>query len=255
MATPALKVPDAILSHHIFSQCEVYDIINIAGVCKSWNKVVSDPKTLYAIYKKQYANTPENFFDNVNYKSLHIRSIVALHLNPIKEFCELQKNVRILGSLQTNTQEEVKIISVGFSKISKEHQNTIKRLIWIAGGSMILPNADFAEEELKNNPKSATISIAVEKYLNCFIEYDSLRKFEAVVNDNSTSSECVLRALSKLKNVNFFYTNLMDIVKYRVWEIAGPNSLNPDFAHDFIKNNPHDQVIKTAINDVRNENI
>ncbi len=255
MTTIALKVPDDILSNHIFPQCEVYDIINIAGVCKSWNKIVSAPKTLHAIYKKKYANTPENFFENGNYKSLHITGIVALHLNPIKEFFELQRNVRIMGYLQTNTQEEVQFISLGFSKISKEHQNTIKRLIWIAGGSRILPNADFAEEELKINPKGAPISCAVEKYLNCFIQYDGLRKFEAVVNDSSTCSECVLRALAKLKNINCFNNNLMNLVKHRVWEIAGPDSHNPDFAHDFIKTNPHDQVIKTAINDVRNNKI
>lgn len=81
-----------------------------------------------------------------------------------------------------------------------------------------------------------------------FDKYDGLAELEAVVNDATKTSEDVMAALAKLAPFN----NLQEAIKHRVWEIAGQNTMIPDFSAVFIKSHPHDQTLKTAINDVRN---
>ncbi len=121
-------------------------------------------------------------------------------------------------------------------------------MIWIAGGSPPNLGYDFSEDKLKKDPKSPSVSAALERFVNNFDKYNGLAEFEAVVNDATKTSEDVMAALAKLAPFN----NLQEAINYRVWEIAGQGSYFPDFSATFINSNPHGQALKTAIGDVRN---
>ncbi len=56
-----VKIPEHVLSQHIFSLFEIEDINTITQVCKRWKQIVLDPKTLHAIYNNLYAIIPEKF--------------------------------------------------------------------------------------------------------------------------------------------------------------------------------------------------
>lgn len=158
------------------------------------------------------------------------------------KFLDLVKN----GA--AGTADEKQAFGTLFQTLKPEFQNVIKRLIWIAGGSQQNLGYDFSEDKLKNDPKHAAVSAAVEKFINNFDKYNGLAEFEAVVNEGTKTGADVTSALAKLAPFN----NLHEAIKYRVWEIAGQGSNVPDFSATFINSNPHDQALKTAIGDVRN---
>lgn len=164
------------------------------------------------------------------------------------KFLDLVKN----GA--AGTADEKQAFGTLFATLKPEFQNVIKRLIWIAGGSPNF-NGDFSEDKLKNDPKNACVSAAVEKFINNFDKYNGLAEFEAVVNDATKTSDDVMAALVKLAAIPHGQTNVAEAVKYEVYAAVGNNSNVPDFSTGFIKANWHDVAIKNAITEVRNNKI
>lgn len=165
------------------------------------------------------------------------------------KFLDLVKN----GA--AGTADEKQAFSTLFATLKPDFQNVIKRLIWVAGGSPQNLGFDFAEDKLKNDPKNASVSAAVEKFINNFDKYNGLAEFEAVVNDGTKTGDDVMAALTKLAGIPHGQTNVSEAVKYEVFAAVGNNSNVPDFSAGFIKANPHDPAIKNAIVEVRNNKI
>jgi hypothetical protein len=146
-----------------------------------------------------------------------------------------------------------------FKALSLDQQNFIKKIIWEEGGCQKLHKRDWAEVEMQNHFFGQTVCRAVLYVGKLGDKLQSLQGLKESVADPKASSEQVVRALKKLEDVFMFITlddselkSIMEAVKYAIWEFNSRiDNGDLDFGFTTIKNKPHDQTVKMAIDSVK----
>jgi hypothetical protein len=165
-----------------------------------------------------------------------------------------------------------------FSTLAPIYQKLIKVSISKAGGKQAAPLGDWAMEEMKSNMKGPLVSSAIKKIkelspvtlekANSILVQLALFEFIEIVEGNAQSSNDVIRVLNNLDK-EFFEDDHWSVAKWikcRVWEQIDPlnwvkckkerdgieyirfDEVHEKQAFNFIKENPHDQIIIMAIN-------